>query len=216
MDVNVLLNGCSFVYPWDIQKDYPASYNLSKPGSSLYRVIRTTMEFCAVNNVKTVFVGLPFVDRIELPLGENDSEIEGPYIQSTSSQLHNHTAKFYTELGKYSDYYAIDRYFTELIGFCGWMDQQNIDYIIWDSGNDFQKEYLEPNISLRKIKYILDNPKIINLFEFCANIYLAENHAKYLPEEKSILPKHRHYGHYDSNQFDILRDYINDYRSRPA
>lgn len=192
--------------------DYPNGVNLAKEGSSFYRVVRTTMEFCANNDVGTVLVGLPFIDRYEWPTGAKDSKIEGPYIQSTNNLIRNKALSIYADLGDHSMYYAFDQYITTLIGFCGWLDQQKIDYTIWNMSNNFKNIRLSEYESISKIKYITNNPKIIDLFSFCGNLYLAEKNAAYQKFDESLDPMHRHYS--SDALTTILKPFIDDYRAR--
>jgi hypothetical protein len=163
------------------------------------------MEYCANNHVDQVLIGLPFIDRYELPTADDDVKIEGPYIQSTTDAIRDKALEIYIDIGNNSTYYALDRYITELIGFAGWLDQQKIDYLIWDMSNNFKSIPINDYVSIDKIKYIKQNTKIIDLFSFCGNLYLDSIGAYYPTEESSVAPQHRHYSPIQ------LKNYIDNY-----
>jgi hypothetical protein len=186
--------------------EYNNGINLAQPGSSFYRVVRTTMEFCANNRVDRVLVGLPFIDRYELPSDVADTKIEGPYVQSTRDHIRDTALELYIDLGNNSTYYALDRYFTALIGFAAWLEQQQIKYTIWDMSNNFGNIDMSEYQSLDKIKYIKENKNIIDLFTFCGNLYLEQQGAVGDTTEYNIPAQFKHYTSDSYSQ--ILKPFI--------
>jgi len=194
--VTLLLNGCSYGESW---ASFPG-VNLSRDGGSFYRSVRTTLEWIAVNSKPNyVFIPITFVSRYEASKISLDTAIEGPYEagdQKLTVQLSDTC---------YRDW---DYAFMNIIMFSSWLEQQGINYLMWDQCNDFDSVAITGFKALEKLKWIDSNPRIIPLFDFCANKYMYKNGGKWHDGEQFYQPSVRHY--VDSS-YASLKEYLDRY-----
>lgn len=196
----LFLNGCSYGQSWG---SFPGT-NLSQPGGSIDRSIRTTMEWC-VRNYKPewVFIPLSFVSRFEVSRIEQlNLPIEGTYIPGQFD--------YYEITAQLSDscYRSWDYAFMHIILFSAWLEQQGIKYLIWDQCNLFDKVHIQGFNGIEKLKLIEENPRIIPLFDFCGNQYMYENNGEWYDADSGLDPNIRHY---KDKSYSILKEYLDNY-----
>jgi len=187
--MTVLLNGCSYGCAW---QSFPG-VNLSMPGGSFYRSVRTTVEYAALYGAPdAVLVPITFIDRDEYASEiAQDKPIEGPYASSATVQELRQLNEAFNCLHD-TNYGAWDRFFLQLVLFCAWLDQNNIKYLMWDSCNRFDRQHIQGYRAVEKLRYVEQNPGVIDLFRFCANQYMHEQGAQ-SRDPLSVRPEHRHY-----------------------
>ena len=204
--MKLLLNGCSYGAEW---KHFPG-INLSQHGCSFYRCIRTTIEYCATHgNPDAVLIPITFLDRDEyITQVEKDIEIEGPYNKSnTIGEIKKLNITF--NMLHDSDYASYDKFFLQITMFASWLDQQKISYLMWNQCNLFDRNYIKKCRAINKLKYVENNKRIINLYEFCANSYMYNNGAL-LNDSCTNDPQIAHYSYIDYEKILVpfLQDYI--------
>lgn len=203
-----ILNGCSFTANWkSFGSDYSNGVNLSLPGGSNRRSFRTTMEYCATHTVSRVMVGITDTTRFEFPQLEfDDVPVEGPYIQSNRHNgipLRNSIRKYHLSVDQFW-LYEFDNFLMDLIGFAAWLDQQKINYLIWNQSNRFDLNFMQRQF-MQKLKYVQNNPRIINLFKFCANEYLDSLGCKFDENDRQYEARSRHFA---PEEFVHLKNYL--------
>lgn len=194
--MTLLLNGCSYGGAW---KSFPG-VNLSKNGGSIYRSIRTTMEWIAVNGKPSyVFIPITCVSRYEMSKISLDTSIEGAY-----------EAGDYDIIAKISDtcYREWDYAFMNIILFSGWLEHQGIKHLMWDQCNNFDPVHITGFRAFEKLKWIENNARIIPLFEFCGNQYMYDMGGKWNTYDDNEIPCLRHYL---DEAYPILKDYLDRY-----
>jgi len=174
----MILNGCSYPENWH---SFPGK-NLSLWGTGYDRAFRTTIEYCAsYGKPSYVFLAIPFIHRTEFVFDiHNDKLIEGPYEHSQQNDeladfIFRFQAKSNTEYGMF------DTFITRLIMFSSFLELHKIPYLIWNQCNLFDETEYRSYNAINKIKYIDNNLRIINLFEFNANEYLYNKGAPLEP-----------------------------------
>lgn len=202
--MTLLLNGCSYGEVWT---SFPG-INISKSGGSFYRSVRTTVEYCATKgNPDTVLIPISYIERNEYVTDISlDTEIEGPYLSSNSSEeLYNLNESFV--MLNDTDYASFDKFVLTLTFFCAWLDQQKIKYLIWDQCNKFDKVHLTGYKAINKLKYIEQNKNIVDLFNFCGNQYMYDNGAPVTDSETNIP----YLVHYEDQYYKVLASYLREY-----
>lgn len=207
MAVN-LLNGCSYGKQW-LTFD---GVNLSQLGNSMHGIIRTTMEWVAVNGKPdAVLVPITFMHRYEFAFDlADDKPIYGPYRNINSDEtLRDDWQRLICRLN--SEYDVYDKLLVSLIGFTGWLESQNINYLMWNQCNRFSEWNYDEFQACEKRKWVLDNPNIIDLYSFCGNQYMYDCGATHITE--TVFHDDPRINHYDTEYYDeyllpYLRSYI--------
>jgi hypothetical protein len=196
--MTLLLNGCSYGDAWT---SFPG-INLSLPGGSIARSIRTTIEWTVRNHKpQYVFIPLTFVSRFEISrIQEQNVPIEGSYIPAD-----------YDLVAQISDscYWSWDYAFMNIILFSAWLEQQGINYLIWDQCNLFDKMHIRGFNGIEKLKLIENNPRVIPLFNFCGNQYMYENGG--IPRTVVDEQQEPSIKHYTDESYPVLKEYLTKY-----
>ena len=222
----LLFNGCSFVWSWQLS-DKLIQYvgcdkvvNLGKSGTSFQRTVRSTIEWISQNgNPSFVMIPITYAHRWELALNMDEDEIDGSWLPLQNSNFlsdsYNLTDSSKKEIKKLCEqYYKViptvktywDKLFTEIIILAGFLDQNQIPYLMWDMCNGFNKQHIKGYKGFNKIKLIEENKRIIDLWEFCGNSFMWNT----LPEDvKKDTPEFAH--HHESEQHRQLEKYIIEY-----
>ena len=198
--MTLLLNGCSYGNSWT---SFPG-VNLSLPGGSIARSIRTTMEWIVRNHKpEYVFIPLTFVSRFEISrIEQQNVPIEGSYIPGHYEH--------YDVIAQISDscYMCWDYAFMNIILFSAWLEQQGIKYLIWDQCNLFDKIHIRGFNGIEKLQLIENNSRIIPLFDFCGNQYMYENGGTWLDNDEQQEPNVKHY---TDESYVTLKEYLSKY-----
>ena len=198
--MTLLLNGCSYGWAW---QSFPG-VNLSLPGGSITRSVRTTIEWTVRNHKpEYVFIPVTFVQRFEISrIEQQNVPIEGTYIPGHYEN--------YDLLAQISDscYLSWDYAFMNIILLSAWLEQQGIKYLIWDQCNVFDRVHIKGFNGIEKIKLIEENSRIIPLFDFCGNQYMYENGGVWNSNDDHHKPNIRHY---EDESYSILKEYLNKY-----
>lgn len=224
----LLINGCSFAECWTPSKKFIQSLdcdnfiNLGKGGTSFQRSCRSTIEWTAQNgNPSFVIVPITFSHRWELALNKNEDIIDGSWLPLQNSnflseqyELQENTMEKLKKL--VDDYYEIiptiktywDKMFTEIIMLSGWLDSENIPYLLFDMCNDFSMHHLAGYKGFEKINLIKKNKKIIDLFSFCGNRFMWQHLDE---EEKNRIDTYAH--HHADQEYQQLEKYLLHYRT---
>jgi hypothetical protein len=228
----LLINGCSFARCWNPSEEFLKSLscdqviNLGKDGGSLQRVVRTTVEWIAQNGPPyIVIIPIPLASRWELSIAKNEDAIDGSWYPMQVKEyldekkistlvdfkkLQNLTDLYHESIPDIRTYW--DSCFTDLILLSAFLEQNKIEYLIFDMCNQFDKKHLKDFYGKKdykgfeKIKLIEKNKKIIDLFKFCGNHYMCQSMNE--ENKKNIDPLMYH--HY-SNEYQKLESYLQNY-----
>ena len=223
----LLINGCSFARFWNPSKEFLKSLscdqviNLGKDGGSLQRVVRTTVEWIAQNEPpEMVIIPIPLTSRWELSIAKNEDAIDGTWypmqLKEYLDEKKISTRVDFEKLQKLTELYygAIpdirtywDSCFTNLILLSSFLEQNKIDYLMFDMCNNFEIKHLEGYKGFEKIKLIDNNKKIIDLFKFCGNKYMYQNIKG--KNKKEIDPLMYHHS---DIEYKDLENYLLNYR----
>jgi len=217
----LLINGCSYTVNWNQtcrefgkKLNFENTVNLSLSGSSNDRIFRSTLEYIFKNKVDFVILALTFWDRQEAPWAEEGtwtdyssngivrpSEVASPDIYDSYIQ-----DRFRYDI----DNNYIDKLLNNTITFSGWLDSQNIKYLIFSSPGGY---YSEPGFlfnhyknTIEKLAYVRKNPRLIDGGDWSSNRYMADNGG--VGEERDLEPNIKHY---NADSFNILNRFIIDY-----
>jgi len=222
----LLINGCSFARRWNPSEEFLKSLscdqviNLGNNGGSLQRVVRTTVECIAQNGPPDmVIIPIPLASRWELSIAINEDDIDGTWypmqLKEYLDEKRISALVDFKKLQKLTDLYHgcipdirtyWDLCFTNLILLSAFLEQNKIEYLIFDMCNQFDKKHLKGYKGFEKIKLIEKNKKIIDLFKFCGNHYMWQSMNE--ENKKSIDPLMYH--HY-SNEYQKLENYLQNY-----
>ena len=100
-----------------------------------------------------------------------------------------------------------DHCFTGLITFASFLEQNNINYLMFDMCNNFETHQLKGYKGFEKIGLMKKNKKIIDLFSFCGNHYMWQSMKD---EDKQNIDPFIH--HHTYNEYQQLEKYLLDYR----
>ena len=219
----LVINGCSYTTEWSgtckklgLKMGFNKTTNLSLPGSSNDRIFRSTLEYIFKNKVDFVILALTFWDRQEAPWAKEgtwtDYSPNGIMRPSdvTTTDMYN---TYIQDRFRYDiDNNYIDKLLNNIITFSGWLDSQNIKYLIFSSpgGN-----YIEPGFlfnhyknTIEKLDYVRKNPRLIDGADWSSNLYMAENGGVGLERDQHLEPMSKHY---NADSFNILNEFILDY-----
>jgi hypothetical protein len=220
----LLINGCSFANIWQPTENFVKSLccdqiiNLGRDGGSLRKAVRTTIEWIAQNgNPNFVIIPIPLATRWELAISSKEDPIDGTWYPMQAKQyldkekisklidfkkLEKLTELYYGLIPDIRTYW--DSCFTDLILLSSFLEQSNIDYLMFDMCNNFEMRHLKGYKGFEKIKLIKHNKKIIDLFGFCGNKYMYQN-----VKDKNIDPLMHHHS---SEEYQYLENYLLNYR----
>ena len=224
----LLINGCSFGHIWEPTANFVEQTkcdevkNISKPGTSFQRTLRTTIEWVAQNgDPSMVVIPITFAHRWELPIYDNEKfgPIDGIWMPLQTNTAMENDRYMKIQLGSEKDnikkiidlYYGLisntvgywDKMFTEIISLCAFLEQRKIPYLMWDMCNDFDESLLLKHSFVQKSQLIKQNKKVINIFSFCGNKYMWR-----LKERNIGEPFNQHWG---SEEYEGLESYILQY-----
>jgi hypothetical protein len=218
---SLLINGCSYTVNWNQtcrefgkKLNFENTINLSLRGSSNDRIFRSTLEYIFKNKVDFVILALTFWDRQEAPWAKEGtwtdysskgivrpSEVASPDIYDSYIQ-----DSFRYDI----DNNYIDKLLNNIITFSGWLDSQNIKYLIFSSPGG---HYAEPGFlfnhyknTIEKLAYVRKNPRLIDGGDWSSNRYMADNGG--VSEERDLESNIKHY---NADSFNILNRFIIDY-----
>jgi hypothetical protein len=210
----LLLNGCSYTTSWKINSlaeklQFDSSVNLSLSGSSNDRIFRTTLEYIFDNPVDFVILSLTFWDRQEAHWGIDGWTDYSSKGIMRSAELKNDESlytKYIQDRYRYDiNINYIDKLLNDLIIFTGWLDHMNIRYLIFSSPGEYFKNN-DFRFNPKKLKYLKNNPRILDIEDWSANQYMHDNGG--LGIEQDQTPSSRHY---TSESYKILDSYIYEY-----
>lgn len=218
------MNGCSFTDIWKPSSEFVKALgcdnvvNLGIEATSFQRTVRSTIEWIAQNDKPNfVLVPITFSHRWELALNLHDKPIEGSWIPLQNSnfirddiQLQGTNAKDLKKL--VDDYYKVipniktyyDKLFTDLILFANYLENNNINYLMFDMCNKFDRKDIKGYQGFEKVKLIEQNKNIIDIWNFCANEYMFTT-------MKSNVDIDRYGHHHAPEQYKQLEEYILNY-----
>ena len=188
------------------------------PGGSFHRSVRTTLEYVANSNtVDSILIPITFIHRHEFVLdSEDDRPVEGPYVSTNNSEELNNDYQRVISKGN-GNYDVYDKFLVTLIGFSSWLETQGIEYLIWNQCNIFYPPDYKNFQACNKIKWIKNNPRIIDLFSFCGNQFMYDSGANTDCEGDLIdnFPHPPNIPHYHTKDYDryllpFLQSYINE------
>ena len=198
--MTLLLNGCSYGDSW---RSFPG-INLSLPGGSIARSVRTTIEWIVTNGKpEYVFIPLTFVQRFEISkIEQQNVPIEGTYIPGHYEH--------YDVIAQISDscYLSWDYAFMNIILLSAWLEQQGVKHLFWDQCNMFDRKHIRGFNGMEKLKLIEENPRVIPLFDFCSNQYMYENGGVWSSSDDHHESNVKHYL---DESYSILKEYLSKY-----
>jgi hypothetical protein len=166
-----------------------------------------------------VIIPIPPATRWELSIAINEDDIDGTWypmqLKEYLDEKRISALVDFKKLQKLTDLYHgcipdirtyWDLCFTNLILLSAFLEQNKIEYLIFDMCNQFDKKHLKGYKGFEKIKLIEKNKKIIDLFKFCGNHYMWQSMNE--ENKKSIDPLMYH--HY-SNEYQKLENYLQNY-----
>ena len=169
----LLINGCSFGQCWTPSKEFVAGIgmhehvNISKPGTSFQRTIRSTIEWIAQNGKPNyVLIPITFCHRWELALSIDQDKIDGSWIPLQNSN------------------------YLDIILLSAYLDHNKIPYLMWDMCNDFDTKHIKGYKGFEKINIIKQNPRIIDLWSFCGNRFMWDTLDTDVKKETDKLAHH--------------------------
>jgi hypothetical protein len=223
----LLINGCSFARIWKPEDSFVKSLgcdiavNIGKDGTSLPRTVRSTIEWIAQNGDPTfVLIPITLCTRWELSIARKDDVLDGTwypmqireYLQKDKistdvdfKRLEELSDLYYASIPNIRTYY--DRAFTDMIALCGFLDSRKVDYLMFDICNNFTTDHLIGYQGFEKIKFLNQNKKIIDIFNFCGNHFMWESLQD--SEKKSNTDPYMH--HHDLEQYQLLEKYLLSY-----
>ena len=226
----LLLNGCSFAEFWKPSDKFIGSLggddliNLGKAGTSFQRTCRSTIEWIAQNGKPyMVLIPITFSHRWELALNKKEDKIDGSWIPLQNSNFlsdeYNLQDTSYEDLARLvDDYYKIiptiktywDKMFTEIIMLGGFLESQNVRYLLWDMCNGFDKIHINGEAGayagFQKIDLIEKNKRVIDLWSFCGNRFMRNTMQE---DIKRTTPEFAY--HHGPAQHRHLEKYITGY-----
>lgn len=229
----LLLNGCSYAHRWAHEwyttgnisalaqrLGYDETVSLAVSGSSNARIFRTTLEYLTLNpDVDFVVIALTFYNRFEAPWA-SPRPIEGRWVSYSHNGVTNresdeHLVYERPEIKRYiDDRYRydlgveyIDALLADLIFFTGWLDAQGYKYCII---NPCERLYADDKgmFDTAKMRWIRENPKIVDIENFIANKWMHEQGAVCPEDETNLDPMYRHYG---NDGFTMLNEFMYNY-----
>jgi hypothetical protein len=212
----MLINGCSYASAWrptdqEFGKElgFDDVVNLGLPGGSNERTFRTTTHYILENKVDFVVLMITFWARVESAWAESSTQspIEGPWFSysqaDTLDAVHPQAGrnfaydidilKQYAKLKFICDFEGdshCEKLFLDLVHMSSWLESKNIPYLIFGTCD---KEYHELRLSPALKSEVIDNPRVINLFEWSSNEYLASCGHQGYKWDKNYDPKIKHY-----------------------
>lgn len=175
--------------------------NLSKPGSSNRRIIRTTAEHIERNTVDIVVLGLTFYDRQESPLSNQLDPWVSYNSQGMQAVFANvndfNSVEEYQQLGKYilsryrydiNEHY-LDQLYLDLRMFSAYLKEKNIKFCVFNTCD-------------RHHKPVDLGPGFVP-FAFVGNEYLEQNGSVCMEQDRDLPANARH--HYGEDVIILVR-----------
>ena len=190
----LLINGCSFGECWSPSDKFVQTLgcdnvvNISKTAVSVQRTLRSTIEWIAQNgNPHYVIAPITFWSRWELAINKDEDKIDGCWfpiqrpelLESADRKLHPDVDK--ERLSKMIEsYYALsptvrtfwDKLFMDIISLSSFLENRNVEHLIFDMCNDFDMIHIEGYQGFEKLKLLEQNKNVIDLFGFCGNKHM--------------------------------------------
>jgi hypothetical protein len=204
--MNILINGCSFMDSYYYTRHFSRllnanTVNLSKPGSSNRRIIRTTAEHIERNTVDIVVLGLTFYDRQESPLSNQLDPWVSYNSQGMQAVFANvndfNSVEEYQQLGKYilsryrydiNEHY-LDQLYLDLRMFSAYLKEKNIKFCVFNTCD-------------RHHKPVDLGPGFVP-FAFVGNEYLEQNGSVCMEQDRDLPANARH--HYGEDVIILVR-----------
>lgn len=224
----LLLNGCSFTRCWNPSDKFVKEMgcdvivNLGKDGGGMSRVVRSTIEWIAQNDAPNfIIIPIPLYSRWELSISNVEDIVDGTwypmqikqYIEKKNisnlidfDKLEKLVELYYGSIPDIRTYW--DRCFTDIISLSCFLEQNKINYIMFDMCNDFSMHHLAGYKGFEKINFIKENKKIIDLFNFCGNRFMWNCIDR--ENKKEIDPLMHHHADKEYHQ---LEKYLLDYHT---
>jgi len=221
----LLINGCSYGLAWTASDNFVKALgcdsfiNISKVATSFQRTCRSTIEWIAQNGApKFVIIPITYSHRWELAIGRDQDKLDGTWFpMQTKDYVFNTEQKIRDDVSKEKLEQLIDIYygciptsvtytgklFTEIIMLGAFLDSIDIDYLLFDICNEFDKKHIENYKGFDRLKFVEDNPRIIDLFSFCGNRFMHNT----LPKKENV-----HFNiHHAPEQYQKLEQYLLQY-----
>lgn len=185
------------------------------------RVVRSTIEWIAQNDAPNfIIIPIPLSSRWELSISNVEDIVDGTwypmqikqYIEKKNisnlidfDKLEKLVELYHSSIPDVRTYW--DRCFTDIISLSCFLEQNKINYLMFDMCNDFSMHHLANCKGFEKINCIKENKKIIDLFNFCGNHFMWNSMNK--ENKKEIDPLMHHHA---DQEYQQLEKYLLDYR----
>lgn len=205
----LLMNGCSYGYCYSHVTDLSAklgfteTVNLSRGGNSNDKLFRTTVNYVLENSVDFVLLSLTGWDRAEAPWGKTNDPTRcwvdyGPYgilnHNSETQYPHEFYDQYIQDRYRYDlDIRYVEKLLANIIMFAGWLDSIKMPYLIYSSCGGLFTEQEGPNTYGEKFAVISQNPRIVDLENWCSNNFLHASDARCYEYDADRDPSSRHY-----------------------
>lgn len=183
----LLINGGSDTSVWIPSKEFVKKLqcdkfqNISMPGCSFQRVVRSTIEWTAVNGFpKMCIIVIPHITRIELAVSRDNSKLDSGWLQIQNSKytdvskIHDHisASKVKTFIDLWQGIlpncrHTYENAFLQIILLSSFFKLNGIDYLIVNGCNDLDQKHLKGWNGFQKYKFIEQDPNVIDLYNFC-------------------------------------------------
>lgn len=244
---HLLVNGCSYAHTWDnvgelaTQLSADKVTNLGLRSGSNNRTIRTSTEYILKNtDVDFVIFMITFINRDEAPWATVHDDREGFWVNYSARGIHpvneyllagisdvekQRIDKFISDqfmIKQLRNGHAyIDKFLINLMQFTSWLEIKNINYCIFNTGENFIPDSIENKVINSEIVDWLDkNKKIIDIKTFMSNSWMHQQGAIIPNSERQVFkqnnielnPNWIHYGKDGHTMLnDFLYNYINEY-----
>ena len=221
----LLISGCSYGVCFSDIKDSLKEFfkideviNLSESGASLDRCIRVVIEWIAQNHIPhMVILPVTHFNRFDLPIAKhfhplhnlhhkcswnNDIITKEYYEKNINPFISFENLKEFFKNGIMVNKIAHldhDYIFVKLLTFQAFLQINNIQHLIYDSGNYYQKlwlKFLSTNLKknsgyqpgMKKRDLVKNCKGIYNFFDFCANAWMYDTMEE--SQKKNLLDFH--------------------------
>ena len=232
---HLVINGCSYGRSWTNATQLSERlavdkmFNLSRPGSSNDRILRTTFEYVIRNpDVDFIIIMLTHSTRYEGPWRINRGTEEGDWISYSPTGISINCrddevnidtevveTKFIKNKYVYDHNHAyVEKTLINLFLLINWLDSLNINYCIFNTCDNIYKEpgFINVQSFKSKLDLISKNKKVIDLLTFISNQWMYDQGAIIPNSEIGIDPRIVHYGKDGYTLLnDFLYNYINEY-----
>jgi hypothetical protein len=233
----ILISGCSYCEIFsliNLQNYVKEKFrvdrivNISKQGSSIFRQIKAVIEWISFfGPPDLVLLPLSHITRYDESIGlkydvwnafdetlcasmdplKNNEEMNTRFNSRIDVEQINQLIKLKTLV--YNEDSSFNNMLTQIITFSGWLKNENINHIIFDMCNNFNKKNYS---SIKKRKFLSKNKNIIDIFKFCGNDFMYQNLTpeQHVEEKIDYLGKNAHHYGLEPNKklIDYLKSYI--------